>query len=142
MIRALVTLCALVAAMPAVGNAQRLQPEIRFETLGPRYQGLLGVALHVPAGRYVRVGLGGTGIAVGRTDLIARFTFDPYREMRWALSVGGGVSYDAELKELFLALHGDLEGPRVRGITPFASAGLAGGARFAVGVRRAFPNRR
>lgn len=136
----LLALLACVAAAPA--GAQRVQPEIRFETLGPDYQGLLGVALHVPAGRYVRVGLGGTGFAIGRTDLIARFTFDPYRQMRWALSAGGGVSYDAELKQLFLALHSDLEGPRMGSVSPFVSAGLAGGARFAVGVRRAFPTRR
>ena len=131
-----------LAIFAATAHGQKLQPEIRFETLGPRYQGLLGVALHVPVGRYVRVGFGGTGFAVGRTDLIARFSFDPYREMRWALSTGGGLSYDAELKELFLALHADLEGPRMRGSTPFVSAGLAGGARYAVGIRRAFPNRR
>ena len=137
----LATLLAL-AMVPVTARAQKLQPEIRFETLGPEFQGLVGVALHVPAGRYVRIGIGGTGVAVGRTDLIARFTFDPYREMRWALSAGGGLSYDAELKELYLALHTDLEGPRMRGMTPFVSAGLAGGARFAVGVRRALRGRR
>lgn len=136
-------LAALLLAFAApVATAQRVQPEVRFETLGAEYQGLLGVALHVPMGRYVRIGLGGTGFAIGRTDLIARFTFDPYRQMRWALSAGGGVSYDAQLKEPFLALHTELEGPKLRGVTPFVSAGLAGGARFAVGIRRAFTNRR
>jgi hypothetical protein len=137
---------ALAALLIALGApaalAQRVQPEVRFETLGAQYQGLVGVALHVPMGRYVRIGFGGTGFAVGRTDLIARFTFDPYRQMRWALSAGGGVSYDVELKEPFLALHGELEGPRLGGVTPFVSAGLAGGARYAVGIRRAFTNRR
>lgn len=133
---------AMALFLPAVASAQRLQPEIRFETIGPTYNALLGVALHVPMGRYVRVGLGGTGFAVGRTDLIGRFSFDPLRQMRWALSAGGGLSYDAEKRELYLALHGDLEGPRMGGATPFISAGLAGGARFAVGVRRAFENRR
>ena len=133
---------ALALLAPHAVAAQRVQPEIRFETLGPDpYQGLLGLALHVPAGRYVRVGLGGTGFAVGRTDLIARFTFDPYRQQRWALSVGGGVSYDYDRKAL-LAVHSDLEGPLWRGVTPFISAGLAGGPRFAVGVRRGFRNRR
>lgn len=136
-------LAALLLALAApAATAQRVQPEIRFETLGARYQGLLGVALHVPMGRYVRIGFGGTGVAIGRTDLIARFTFDPYRQMRWALSAGGGVSYDAEQKEPFLALHTELEGPKLRGATPFVSAGLAGGARYAVGMRRAFTNRR
>jgi hypothetical protein len=133
---------AIAALAPRMVEAQRLQPEIRFETLGSEFQGLFGVALHWPAGRYVRVGAGGTGFAVGRTDLIARFTFDPSRQMRWALSAGGGLSYDAETKELYLAVHSDLEGPRVGNVSPFVSAGLAGGARFAVGVRRAFPNRR
>jgi len=135
-------LAVLACAGAAPAGAQRVQPEIRFETLGPEYQGLLGVALHVPAGRYVRVGFGGTGFAVGRTDLLARFTFDPFRQMRWALSAGGGLSYDAELKQFFLALHSDLEGPRIGSFSPFVSAGLAGGARFAVGIRRAFQTRR
>ena len=136
------SLAAILLACSAPAAAQRVQPEIRFETLGSAYQGLLGVAIHVPVGRYVRVGFGGTGFAIGRTDLIARFTFDPYRQTRWALSAGAGVSYDAELKEPFLALHSELEGPKLGRVTPFVSAGLAGGARFAVGIRRAFPNRR
>lgn len=132
----------LLVLAPQAGEAQRVQPEIRFETLGPDpYQGLLGLALHVPAGRYVRVGFGGTGFAIGRADLIARFTFDPYRQQRWALSIGGGVSYDYDRGPL-LAVHSDLEGPLARGVTPFISAGLAGGPRFAVGVRRGFRNHR
>ena len=135
-------LVALTLVSATTANAQRLQPEIRFETLGPAMQGLMGVAVHVPMGRYVRLGIGGTGFAIGRTDLIGRFTFDPYRQMRWAFSAGGGLSYDAELKELYLALHTELEGPRMGNATPFISAGLAGGARFAVGIRRAFENRR
>ncbi len=132
----------LIVLAPQAGEAQRVQPEIRFETLGPDpYQGLLGLALHVPAGRYVRVGFGGTGFAIGRTELIARFTFDPYRQQRWALSIGGGVSYDHDRGPL-LAVHSDLEGPLVRDVTPFVSAGLAGGPRFAIGVRRGFRNHR
>jgi hypothetical protein len=133
---------AIALLAPGAIEAQRIQPEIRFETLGPEYQGLLGVALHWPMGRYVRVGVGGTGFAIGRTDLIGRFTFDPNRQMRWALAAGGGLSYDAESKKLYLAVHSDLEGPRMGSISPFVSAGLAGGARFAVGMRRAFQNRR
>lgn len=135
---------ALVVALttPATTQAQRLQPEIRLETIAPAYHALLGAALHLPVGRYVRVGIGGTGFATGRADAIARFTFDPFRQMRWALSAGGGLSYDIEREELFLALHGDLEGPRMGRVTPFVSAGLAGGARFAIGLRRALTNRR
>ena len=132
---------ALALLAPSAG-AQRVQPEIRFDTIGSAFQGLLGVPLHVPAGRYVRVGFGGTGFAVGPAHVVARFTFDPFRQMRWALSAGGGLSYDAAEKKVYLALHADVEGPRLGGITPFASAGLAGGARYAVGIRRAFPRRR
>lgn len=133
---------AVVALAPHAAWGQRVQPEIRFEMLGPNpYQGLLGVALHVPAGRYVRVAFGGTGFAIGRTDLIARFSFDPHRQQRWALSIGGGVSYDYD-RGPFLAVHSDLEGPLAGGMTPFVSAGLAGGSRFAIGVRRGFRNRR
>ena len=132
----------VASAAPTAVEAQRIQPEVRFETISPAYNPLVGVALHVPVGRYVRVGVGGTGFAVARTDVIARFTFDPFRQMRWALSAGGGLSYDARTETLYLALHGDLEGPRLGSVTPFVSAGLAGGARFALGLRRAFTNRR
>ena len=141
MIRASACAVLLVIASQAAG-AQRAQPEARFETIGSQRQGLFGVAVSVPMGRYVRIGVGGTGVAVRRADALARFTFDPFRQMRWALSAGGGLSYDTELQELYLALHADLEGPRVGIVTPFVSAGLAGGARFAIGVRRAFRNRR
>ena len=136
------TVLSIAALVARQVEAQRVQPEIRFEALGPNpYQGLLGLALHFPAGRYVRVGLGGTGFAIGRADLIARFTFDPYRQQQWALSIGGGLSRDYD-RGLFLAVHSDLEGPLVAGPTPFVSAGLAGGPRFAIGVRRGFRNRR
>jgi hypothetical protein len=134
---------AIAALAPGAIGAQRVQPEIRFEVIGPEpYAEVVGFALHSPVGRYVRVGLGGTLGAVNRADLIARFTFDPYRQMRWALSAGGGLSHDFERRKLYLAVHADLEGPQRRGTSPFVSAGLAGGARFAVGVRRAFGNRR
>jgi hypothetical protein len=139
-----VALALLVAAAVAPeAAAQQLQPEVRFEVAGPEpYLGAPGAALHLPMGRYVRVGVGGTFGAVNRADLLARFSFDPYRQTRWALSLGGGLSHDFERRRASLALHADLEGPRLRGTTPFVSAGLSGGARFAVGVRRAFPNRR
>ena len=142
MIWRVLALAGAVVASPVAAQTPRMQPELRLETIAPSYNALVGVAVHVPMGRYVRVGVGGTGIAVRRADAIARFTFDPFRQMRWALSAGGGLSYDVEREELFLALHGDLEGPRMGGVTPFVSAGLAGGARFAAGVRRAFQNRR
>ena len=140
MIRA--SAAALCVLFAAVAEAQRFQPELRFETIGSAYQGVAGVALHVPMGRYVRLGIGGTGAAIRRADLVARFTFDPYRQMRWGLSAGSGLSYDMETGQLYLAVHGDLEGPRLLDVTPFVSAGLAGGARFALGMRRGFQSRR
>ena len=141
MTRAAVSAALMVLASHSAG-AQRLQPEARFETIGAAYHGLVSVAVHVPVGRYGRVGVGGVGVATRRADVLARFTFDPFRQMRWALSAGAGLSYDSELRELYLALHSDLEGPSLGRVTPFVSAGVAGGARFAVGVRRAFRNRR
>lgn len=134
----------VAAAVTPPAAAQQVQPEVRFEVAGPEpYRGAAGAALHVPMGRYVRVGVGGTLGAVNRADLLARFSFDPYRQTRWALSLGGGLSHDFERRRASLALHADIEGPRLhRSTTPFVSAGLARGARFAVGIRRAFPNRR
>jgi hypothetical protein len=105
--------------------------------------------VQIPAGTYVRVGIlagagatiedEGTSRAAGRVDVLARFLIDPFRQARWGLSAGAGVSLRADPGDrvrprLLLAL--DLEGRRSRGgVSPSIQLGLGGGVRGGLGVR-------
>ena len=114
-----------------------------------------GYGMSVPLGTYVRGGLvvgagpGRHGLE-GRSDLIGRFSFDPFRQSRWAPYVGGGISArynstaDGSSKGYLLFFLG-LEGPfrgQVGGWVPAVEAGLGGGARVAVIARRGIRGRR
>jgi hypothetical protein len=144
-------LFALLSAIAAPAPAQRVQPEVRFDLVGPRpYSPQAGVGGSVAAGVYTRlsaaVGWGprrSTGVSVDggeyRGDFTARVTLDPYRQQRWALAFGGGVSLR---RHAYLAVLVDLEGPERFGWLPVIQAGVAGGARAGVILRRAVPGRR
>lgn len=130
-------------------HAQKPQPEARVDVLGPTpYSMAPGVGLIFPFGYYVRAGAA-VGYAVPletrpahdqwSADLIARVTLDPFREQRWALSVGGGLSFR---RRTFLTAIVDLEGPEKGGVLPALQIGLSGGFRAAVILRRAVPGRR
>ena len=144
----------LLAALPAVTRAQLprapLAREVRLDVLGGRPSSVQGaVGVQIPTGTYVRVGLlagagaamedGGTSRTAGRVDVLARFLLDPFRQSRWGLSAGAGVSLRADPGErlrpqLLVAL--DLEGRRWRnGVTPAIQIGLGGGVRGGVGLR-------
>jgi hypothetical protein len=139
---------------PRVAHAQRdgvpIAPEVRVDYLGGRRSSVQGAAgLEIPAGWYVRVGvLAGAGAsfrddeptrAAGRVDVLARFLLDPFRQSRWGLSAGAGMSLRAQegdrvRPQLLLAL--DIEGPRTRhGLSPAIQVGLGGGARVGVAMR-------
>lgn len=131
-------------------QSQTLQPEIRLDVLGPSPYSLEpGVGVVTPLGYYVRVSAG-AGYALPlesslagdrwRGELLGRFTFDPFRQRRWALSIGGGVSY--RRSATYLAAVVDLEGPAVRGVLPAVQAGISGGARVGIVLRRAVAGRR
>ena len=139
----------LMLALANVASAQRLQPELRLDVLGPRTPSLEpGAGVNVALGYYVRLGFAG-GVNVGhrnefdssrwRGDVMARFTFDPFRQQRWALSVGGGLTVR---RRTYLAAIADLEGPERRGFVPAIQVGLSGGLRGAVILRRALKGRR
>jgi hypothetical protein len=136
---------------------QALQTEYRIDALVARTAGVeAGLGLSVPAGLYMRWGVvGGVGAgahgAEGRTDFVARFSLDPFRQSRWALYAGGGVSgrYRSERdggSRAYLLLYLGLEGPlplgRTSGFVPAFELGLGGGARFGVIVRRGINARR
>lgn len=139
----------LLLALPAVAGAQRLQPELRVDAIGPRPYALhAGAGLVVPLGTYVRVSAGaawgrrpagGNGRAEWRGDLLARATLDPFRRQRWALSVGGGITVR---HRAWLAAVIDLEGPVMGPVVPAAQIGVGGGLRAGMVLRRAMEGRR
>ena len=136
---------------------QPLQTEWRVDGIFARTSGVeAGVGVSVPQGIYVRTGLvGGVGVgrhgAEGRTDLLSRFSLDPFRQSRWAFYGGGGISGRYRTEEdggsrAYLLLVVGLEGPlplgRTEGWVPVVELGLGGGARVGIGVRRGINSRR
>jgi hypothetical protein len=152
---------ALMLTVPGAAIAQSpqqpLQMEGRIDAIVARTTGFeAGVGLSVPAGIYVRSGLvagigaGRHGVE-GRTDLIARFSLDPFRQSRWAPYGGGGISgrYRSKLDGgsrayvlVFLGVEGPLPLGQTSGLVPAFELGLGGGARFAVILRRGINARR
>jgi hypothetical protein len=162
-----IALTALAAlALPYAGHAQQAtrrapaRAEVRVDYLGPRPHAMqAGVGVNFAAGTYVRLELVGAGGASWhdnrsatsvRGDVIARFAFDPFRERRWGLSAGGGLSarYDGDAFDgprrwrALIALVLDLEGPRAGRVAPAFQLGLGGGVRAGVVVRWADAGRR
>lgn len=146
----------LALSLPVMARAQQprqhLQSEGRLDVIAAHTTAVqAGYGLSVPAGIYVRTGLV-VGAGAGRngfdarTDLIARYSFDPFRQSRWAAYAGGGVSgrfrptadggSNAYLL-VFLGLEGALPRGQSSGIVPAFELGLGGGARFGVILRRA-----
>jgi len=136
---------------------QPLQSETRLDAIVAHATGIeAGVGLSVPAGIYVRSGLvAGIGAGrhglEGRTDLISRFSLDPFRQSRWAPYGGGGTSgrYRSKLDGgsrarllVCLCLEGPLPLAQPSGIVPALELGLGGRARFAIIIRRGINARR
>ena len=149
MIRGVAVLLILACvAMPV--RAQFLQPELRVDVSGPAPIAIEpGIGLTTPLGTYARLGVlagydvNGAPERTGRRwrgDVLARVTLDPFRQQRWALSFGGGVSYRGATT--YLAALVDLEGPEVRGVLPAMQVGVSGGMRAAIVLRRALRGRR
>ena len=138
-------------------NEQAVQLEGRIDGIFARTSGVeAGLGLTVPNGIYLRSGLvagigaGRHGVE-GRTDFVARFSLDPFRQSRWAPYAGGGVSgrYRSELDGgshaylmIFLGVEGPLPLGRTSGWVPAFEAGLGGGGRVAVIFRRGINGRR
>ncbi|MFN2566075.1 MAG: hypothetical protein ABR499_13850 [Gemmatimonadaceae bacterium] len=160
---AIIALAALIAATPARAQRQTRRapprPEVRVDYLGPNPHVHAGAGVNVPVGTYLRVGLLGAGGAgwhdgrafgSARADVIGRFTLDPFREQRWGLSAGGGLSarYDRDASRVrhrwraLVAVVVDLEGPRVGSLASALQAGFGGGARVGLVLRRSDAGRR
>jgi hypothetical protein len=156
----LVTL-GLAAASPVVAraqmNQQKLQSEARLDAIFARSGAVeAGYGFTVPVGIYIRSGLvAGIGAgrhgADGRTDLISRFSLDPFRQSRWAPYAGAGLSgrYRTDRdggSHAYLLVFLGVEGPLPLGATagwvPAVEVGLGGGARVGVILRRGINARR
>jgi hypothetical protein len=151
----------LALAMPcellSQNTQQPLQLEGRLDAIIAHTTGFeAGLGASVPAGLYVRsgivVGVGaGRHGAEGRTDLIARFSLDPFRQSRWAPYGGVGISgrYRSRLDGgsrayllVFLGVEGPLATAQRSGVVPAFELGLGGGARIGVILRRGIASRR
>jgi hypothetical protein len=110
----------------------------------------LGGGVQLPLGYYVRLGVIGaagftwrdsTTATSGRFDVVARYLLDPFREISWAPSLGGGVSVffvDGEPRpQAYLTMVADVEGPRMQrgSLSPAVQVGLGGGTRISVALR-------
>ena len=152
-----IVLGVVCAPVGAQTPQQPLQTEWRVDGIFARTSGVeAGVGVSIPSGIYVRTGLvAGLGAgrhgAEGRTDLLSRFSLDPFRQSRWALYGGGGISGRYRTREdggsrAYLLVVVGLEGPlpfgRTAGWVPVVEAGLGGGARIGVGIRRGINARR
>jgi hypothetical protein len=149
----------LAAPWPALSQStqQPHQIEGRLDAIVAHTTGFeAGLGLTVPAGIYVRTGLvagigaGRHGVE-GRTDLVSRFSLDPFRQSRWAPYGGGGISgrYRSKLDGgshayllVFLGVEGPLAAANRSGIVPAFELGLGGGARLGVILRRGISARR
>ena len=134
---------------PVVAQAQALEARIDGIVKGP-------AAVHaaagftVPVGTYVRSGIDAgigsseNGIS-GRLDIFARFHLDPLRQHKWAPYAGGGLTArfdDNRTNRYYLLVVAGIDGPASRGIAPSIEAGLGGGGRIGVMIRRAAAERR
>lgn len=131
-------------------NAQALQSELRVDLLGPKPHSIEpAIGAIAMLGTYVRIG---TAVAYAlplenviprdrwRVDVLVRGTLDPFRQHRWGLSLGGGVSYRRSRTHLAVLL--DLEGPEFARLLPAFQVGMSGGFRAGIGLRRARRGRR
>lgn len=152
---------AVATALPRLAggqlNQQKFQSEVRLDAIFARSGGVeAGYGFTVPAGLYVRTGLvAGVGAAPhgleGRTDLIARFSLDPFRQSRWAPYAGAGLSgrYRPDRdggSRAYILVYLGIEGPLALGATkgwvPAFELGLGGGTRAGVILRRGINARR
>jgi hypothetical protein len=136
------------AQLPPLNVTPR--PELRIDVLGPAPSAAeFGAGLNADVGYYSRLELAAAGgglrrrdatVGVGRLDAVLRLMLDPFAESRWGASLGGGVSARYEAGDRirpYLLMVIDLEGPQTGSYRLAYQAGIGGGMRVGVVVRRA-----
>src|SRR5262245_26330422 len=102
----LVTFVMLAATAPNVEGQAPTGPQASAEyradiIIGQGTAAQIGAGAQVPVGYYVRLGITGAGgitsrdgvsVGGGRVDVIGRYLLDPFREVAWTPSFGGGLS--------------------------------------------------
>lgn len=145
-IRGLAVLAGVAALVGGSLQAQA-RPEFRGDVIvSDRTAMYAGAGVLFPVGTYLRSGIiGAVGVTEGsatfRGDLVTIFHADPFRESRWGLYGGGGVSFrhDSDISRTNAFLLGTLgiEGPPKSGFATAVEIGLGGGARAAIVLRQA-----
>ncbi len=154
----LVATVALLVAVTQSADAQsggRPRPEVRIDFIAARDPtAQVGVGFNAMAGTYVRWGaVVGAGLAsrndervtTARVEGVVRFLLDPLRESPTGLYGLAGVSLmddGSGVWEPRALLGVGVEGRARGGAIPSLEVALGGGARLAVVIRRARPNRR
>lgn len=143
-----VLVCSAFSAVRSL-NAQTL--EGRLDAIASRTPAIhAGIGVTTRLGTYLRSGMvAGVGASrdglSGRIDLVNRFHLDPFRESRWAPYAGGGLSArfdEGHRARTYLLLTIGVDGPVRRGLTTSVEAGLGGGGRLGIAIRRAAAERR
>lgn len=119
-------------------------PELRLDLLSSPTAVHGGVGIAVPVSNYFGValetagGISSDGFS-GRTDLLGRFSLDPYHENPWEPYLGGGATlrYDSGGRGARTYLLGvvGVNAPATGGIAPGVEFGVGGGFRFGVVLR-------
>lgn len=141
-----------IAAVFGIANsadAQAVEGRIDVLTSNPAAIHAAG-GFTLPLGTYVRsgidAGIGSSRNGVsGRVDFVNRFHLDPFRQHKWAPYAGGGLTarFDADRHgRAYLLVFVGLDAPASRGIGTSIEAGLGGGGRIGVVIRRTRTERR
>ena len=134
---------------PLISRAQSIEGRIDGIVAGPPAVHV-GIGVTTSLGTYIRAGIiGAAGTSndgsSGRVDAIARFHLDPFRQHKWAPYAGGGLTarFDADRRtRYYLLILAGVDGPVSRGVATSFEAGLGGGGRIGLIVRRARAERR
>ena len=137
------------STIPAVAAGQAVEARIDGIAAGPPAI-QAGLGLTFKAGTYLRSGIDAAAGASrdglsGRIDFVNRFHLDPFREHKWAPYAGGGLASrfeESRKTRYYLLVIAGVDGPVRHGLTTSFEAGLGGGARAGIIVRRAAAERR
>ena len=142
---------ALLAEMGTPNASSAQTPEFRIDAIASNPAAVqAGAGLTIPVGTYVRSGFDAAigssehGIS-GRIDFVNRFHLDPFRQHGWAPYAGGGLTArfdDNRTNRYYLLVFLGLDSPAKKGIATSMEAGLGGGARLGIVLRKARAERR